>query len=71
MVLKNYITRVDSQTPNNGGLASHCHERLYTLEIDEIEEEKGRIKEEKEIMALENAEEEGEEEKWSQGTTEL
>jgi len=22
------------EASNNGGLASHCHERLYTLEID-------------------------------------
>ena len=32
--MKDYITRTfDYKAPNNGGLVSHCHERLYTLRV--------------------------------------
>jgi len=49
------------QAPNNGWLASHCHERLYTLGVDGDRRrkrmdnggEKGRMTKEREFPLLE------------------
>ena len=44
IVRKDYVTKTfDYQAPNNGVLASHCHERFYTLG-DDVDRRRGMNK---------------------------